>query len=162
VEVGRRALDLEGLGVVAGTYVIGVSGERVLLRSIKELPCWPSAAVWNRRTGSLTGSTVEILSMSDNGQVLYDVIQPRSPAPQRTGPDGTPLPPDSPLPPFCMTVATLGDVLSASDIGFCSEDYALRQEGTLSPDGLWAAMTLDWDNNTSLVRTADLQAGRWH
>lgn len=42
-EVGRRAVDLEGVDAPAGTEVLGVFGEQVLVRQLKFFPSTPSA-----------------------------------------------------------------------------------------------------------------------
>jgi hypothetical protein len=164
-ELARRSVDIDGLGGAAGTQVIGISGDRVLLRQLKHMIRQPAAAVWNWRTGSLTASTAEVLDLSAGGDVLSYVVRP-DPVPTRTGPDGTPLPPygpGSPLPPFCMTVAPLADVLPADQTGFCSSDYALRLGGTVAPDGAWVAMMVAAGDTTrtELERTSDLRAGAW-
>jgi len=154
--LGRRRVDIDGLGAAAGTVVVGVSGDRVLLRQIKYLPGMPSAAVWNRRTNSLRGTTAEALGLSGTGDVLYFVMTAR-PVPTASTDGG------KSLPPFCLNVAPLADELPATESGYCSVNYALRQAATIAPDGSWVALIVGVDKGqtTYLERASDLRTGAW-
>jgi hypothetical protein len=158
-EVGRRAVDLEGVDAAAGTEVLGVFGEQVLVRQLKFHAVTPSAMVWNMRTGELTGSTSEVLSLSRGGHVLQYSLTGPTPGPHRSGD------PAGQLPPFCLTVQNIAAGLVAEPTGFCSDDDALHQYGIVSPDGTWVALMVDRGDLPSttiyLLRADDLRAGRW-
>lgn len=62
-------------------------------------------------------------------------------------------------------VTNLADGLAEMPSGFCSDDYALRQYGVVSPDGVWVALQVDRDSSKTrsihVLRVLDLRSGHW-
>jgi hypothetical protein len=111
--------------------------------------------LWDMRTGALTGSTAEVLSVSRGGHVLQYALNGPTPGRDRSGNLA------GPLPAFCPKVADLAEMPT----GFCSDDYTLRQFGIVSPDGAWVALSVDRGEPRTttiyVLRTEDLRSGRW-
>ena len=133
----------------SGPLVVGIVGDRVVLRDASGDSSPTRAHVWNLRTGQLRGTDAEvnIWGVADDGRVLRRV----SATDGRRG---------------CADLLAIVDLPTVRDTGTCSAAMGRAVLfGELSPDGTWALMSLVSESGSPeppvWVRTADLRAGRW-
>jgi hypothetical protein len=147
-----RQLATTTAAVGMDPVVIGVNGNRVLLKGASGDGSPTEAAVWNLRTGRLRQAAGFrwLLDVSAAGAVLGLVAQARGPKDIVGG---------------CLDVVALTDTLPGAGTGVCRPDLAVSYlAGAISPDGSWVALTTatgDHDERTVLLRSTDLHNGRW-
>lgn len=136
-----------------GPLVLGISGDRVLLKGASGDSSPSGAAVWNLRTGGLrrASDSVHALGISRDGTVLRLVRQTGASAKDIVG--------------GCLDAVPLTDTLAISNSGVCRADLAAPYvAGGISPDGSWVVLTTaagEKEPRTMVLRSADLHSGRW-
>jgi hypothetical protein len=103
------------------------------------------AYAWNLRSGSVvaTDKPVVLWGMSDQGAVLRGMY------------------PQPGAPPGCADLVPIGQLSTVRPTGACSNDLAPDSVyAQISPAGTWA-LVMPRKSAPTLVRTADLAAGRW-
>jgi len=143
-----RALGTANIDIGMGPVVVGIAGNRVLVRGGYGNPGPTEGAVWSLRTGGVSRTTrsLWLLGVSAGGAVLRLVPQTRA-AKEVVG--------------GCLDVVALTDPLPVAETGVCRPDLGSSYvAGSISPDGSWIVLTTA-DTRTMLLRSGDVHSGRW-
>ena len=140
-------------------YVVGLSGDWLLVTNVGSDVDGQPSELWNARTGAVVPFAsylgVAAWGVSPSGEVLRGVDIDASAQPDATA--GACY--DLVAPIVTPTSATV----PTTPTGYCGTRNVT--DGMMSPDGTWAVLLVDNEqsggNDFVAVRTSDLHAGRW-